>query len=89
MLIEFNIYIIMAIADYRLKETKLFNGREAYLIIESLRTERDASIKILEDMEKDGKRPLFTVEFIRQEMNQLIKKIEDNTRIHEADKERV
>ena len=79
----------MAIADYRLKETKLFNGREAYLIIESLRTERDASIKILEDMEKDGKRPLFTVEFIRQEMNQLIKKIEDNTRIHEADKERV
>ena len=79
----------MAIADYRLKETKLFNGREAYLIIESLRTKRDASIKILEDMEKDSKRPLFTVEFIRQEMNQLIKKIEDNTRIHEADKERV
>jgi hypothetical protein len=79
----------MATADYRLKETKLFNGREAYMIIESLRTERDASIKIIEDMEKDGKRPLFTVNFIKQEINQLIKKIEDNTRIHEADKERV
>lgn len=79
----------MATADYRLKEFKLFNKREAYLIIESLRLERDASIKILEDMEKDGKRPLFTVEFVRQEMNQLIKKIEDNTKIHEADKERV
>lgn len=79
----------MATADYRLKEFKLFNGREAYIIIEALRAERDASIKILEDIEKDGKRPLFTVEFIRQEMNQLIKKIEDNTKIHEADKERV
>ncbi len=79
----------MAISDYRLKEIKLFNGREAYIIIEALRAERDASIKILEDIEKDGKRPLFTVEFIRQEMNQLIKKIEDNTKIHEADKERV
>ena len=76
----------MATADYRLKEFKLFNGREAYIIIEALRAERDASIKILEDIEKDGKRPLFTVEFIRQEMNQLIKKIEDNTKIHEADK---
>jgi hypothetical protein len=79
----------MATADYRLKEFKLFNEREAYIIIEALRAERDASIKILEDIEKDGKRPLFTVEFIRQEMNQLIKKIEDNTKIHEADKERV
>jgi len=79
----------MATSDYHLKEIKLFNGREAYIIIEALRAERDASIKILEDIEKDGKRPLFTVEFVRQEMNQLIKKIEDNTRIHEADKERV
>ena len=79
----------MGITDYRLKEFKLFNGREAFIIIEALRAERDASVKILEDMEKDGKRPLFTVEFIKQEMNQLIKKIEDNTKIHEADKERV
>ena len=79
----------MATSDYRLKEIKLFNGREAYIIIEALRAERDASIKILEDIEKDGKRPLFTVEFVRQEMNQLIEKIEDNTRIHEADKKRV
>jgi hypothetical protein len=44
----------MATADYRLKEFKLFNGREAYIIIEALRAERDASIKILEDIEKDG-----------------------------------
>jgi len=79
----------MATSDYRLKEIKLFNGREAYIIIEALRAERDASIKILEDIEKDGKRALFTVEFVRQEMNQLIKKIEDNTKIHEADKKRV
>lgn len=79
----------MATSDYHLKKFKLFNGREAYIIIEALRAERDASIKILEDIEKDGKRPLFTVEFVRQEMNQLIKKIEDNTKIHEADKERV
>ena len=73
-LIEFKNILIMAITDYHLKETKLFNGREAYIIIESLRTERDASVKIIEDMEKDGKRPLFTVEFIKQEMNQLILK---------------
>lgn len=79
----------MAITDYHLKKAKLFNGREAYIIIEALRAERDASVKIIEDIEKDGKRPLFTVEFIKQEMNQLIKKIEDNTRIHETDKERV
>lgn len=79
----------MATSDYRLKEIKLFNGREAYIIIEALRAERDASIKILEDIEKDGKRSLFTVEFVKQEMNQLIKKIENNTKIHEADKERV
>lgn len=79
----------MATADYRLKEFKLFNKREAFIIIQALLAERNASIQILEDIEKDGKQPIFTVEFVRQEMNQLIEKIEDNTKTHEADKERV
>ena len=58
---------------------KLFNGRESYMIIESLKNEKDNSIEIIENMEKDGKRPLFTKGFIEQEVDQLIEKVKENS----------
>lgn len=78
----------MQSSDYHLKEAKLFNGRESFILIESLRNERERSLKHLIELEKKaketGKRPIFTKEFIRQEFNQVIEKIEENTRVYET-----
>tara|TARA_R110000868_G_scaffold6634_3_gene37371 strand:+ start:695 stop:928 length:234 start_codon:yes stop_codon:yes gene_type:complete len=74
----------MQSSDYHLKEAKLFNGRESFILIESLRSEREHSIESLDKLEEEaketGKRPIFTKEFIKQEFNQLIEKIEENTK---------
>lgn len=74
----------MQSSDYHLKEAKLFNGRESFILIESLRSEREHSMECLGKLEEEaketGKRPIFTKEFIRQEFNQLIEKIEENTK---------
>jgi len=70
----------MQSSDYHLKEVKLFNGRESFILIESLRNERERSLKYLIELEEKaketGKRPIFTKEFIKQEFDQLIEKIE-------------
>ena len=65
------------------EEFKLFNGRESFLLTESLSNERERSLEHLAELEKEakenGKQPIFTKGFIEQEFDQLIEKIKENT----------
>lgn len=64
---------------------KLFNGMEKHLITSALRTQRDNEIDELTKLIKENpdKRPIFTKEFIKQQHDQLIDKVERNTEIDE------
>ena len=65
------------------EEFKLFNGREEYIILECLREGRETSLMQLAELEEIGeeigKRPIFTKNFIEQEFDQLIEKVQENT----------
>lgn len=58
---------------------KLFNGMEEFMIVESLKNEKKISVEKIREMKHNGKRPLFTVDFIEKTIDNLIKKVQDNT----------
>jgi hypothetical protein len=58
---------------------KLFNGMEEFMIVESLKNEKKLSVEKIKEMESEGKRPLFTVAFIERSIDDLIKKVQENT----------
>ena len=63
---------------------KLFNGMEEFMIVESLKNEKKLSVEKVKEMEAEGKRPIFTVGFIERSIDDLIKKVQDNTEDYET-----
>ena len=66
---------------------KLFNARECYMIVESLKKEKLNSIAIIKKMQSENKRPLFTEGFIEREIDQLIEKVKENSKYQRTKKD--
>ena len=57
-----------------------FTVRESYLIVTALETQKRETMNEIEEMERQGKNPLFTQGYIAAEHNNAIQFIKENSR---------